>query len=70
MTIYEFAAERGDVLADTDKLILKRLCEVKGTEKEKSMLDAMYPRGKLHLLWTAYRAYEAQQNAKQIRLFW
>lgn len=34
MTIYEFAAARGYTLADTDKLILKRLTEVKGTDEK------------------------------------
>lgn len=69
MTIYEFAVARGYTLADTDKLILKRLCEVMGTDKENTMLACMWRDGRLCTLWKAYREYEASQSAVQMKLF-
>lgn len=69
MTIYEFAAARGYTLADTDKLILKRLTEVKGTDEENTVLACMWRDGGLCALWRAYREYEASQSAVQMKLF-
>ena len=69
MTIYEFVAARGYTLADTDKLILKRLTEVKGTDEETTVLACMWRDGRLCALWRAYREYEASQSAVQMKLF-
>lgn len=69
MTIYEFAAARGYTLAETDKLILKRLTEVKGTDQENDVLSCLWRDGRLCALWKAYREYEALQNAVQMKLF-
>lgn len=54
---------------DTDKLILKRLTEVKGTDEETTVLACMWRDGRLCALWRAYREYEASQSAVQMKLF-